>query len=153
KRDDRDRKAAAVSGHVPREGAMKIKFFVGLCFAVLFLAATSAVAWRKLADQADQQAITQQELVRRTQELFDSVAPGNAEPFKKYFAEDAMFFDEKGRDMDKAALVKDLQPLPKGYSGTIKLVRPKSHIEGNIAILSYDLDETETVFGQNMTAR
>lgn len=119
-------------------------------FVVLFLAATSAVAWRGAADEP---TITQDELVRRTQELFDSVAPGNAEPFKKYFAEDAMFFDEKGRSMDKAALVKDVQPLPKGYSGTIKLVRPKSHIEGNVAILSYDLDETETIFGQNMTAR
>src|SRR5690349_8019183 len=101
----------------------------------------------------DQGTITEDELVRRTQELFDSVAPGNAEPFKKYFAEDAMFFDEKGRSMDKAALVKDVQPLPKGYSGTIKLVRPKSHIEGDVAILSYDLDETETIFGQNLTAR
>jgi len=102
---------------------------------------------------AQEQTITQDELVRRTQELFDSVAPGNAEPFKKYFAEDAMFFDEKGRSMDKAALVKDVQPMPKGYSGTIKLVRPKSHIQGNVAILSYDLDEMETIFGQNMTAR
>ena len=98
-------------------------------------------------------AITQDELVRRTQELFDSVAPGNAEPFKKFFAEDAMFFDEKGRGMDKPALVNDVQPMPKGYSGTIKLVRPKSHIEGDVAILSYDLDETETIFGQQMTAR
>jgi hypothetical protein len=124
---------------------MKFKFFVAL-----FLAATSAFAWCNVADEP---TITQDELVRRTQELFDSVASGNQEPFKKYFAEDAMFFDEKGRSMDKAALVKDVQPLPKGYSGTIKLVRPKSHIEGNIAILSYDLDETETIFGQNMTAR
>jgi hypothetical protein len=97
--------------------------------------------------------ITQDELVRRSQELFDSVAPGNAEPFKKYFAEDAMFFDEKGRSMDKTALVKDVQPMPEGYSGTIKLVRPKSHIEGDVAILSYDLDETETIFGQNLTTR
>jgi hypothetical protein len=102
---------------------------------------------------ADESTITQEELARRTQELFDSVAPGNAEPFKKYFAEDAMFFDEKGRNMDKAALVKDIQPMPKGYSGTIKLVRPKSHIEGNVAIMSYDLDETETIFGQSMIAR
>jgi Domain of unknown function (DUF4440) len=101
----------------------------------------------------DEPVITQDELVRRSQELFDSVAPGNAEPFKKYFAEDAMFFDEKGRSMDKTALVKDVRPMPQGYSGTIKLVRPKSHIEGNVAILSYDLDETETIFGQNLTAR
>lgn len=124
---------------------MKFKFL-----AALFLAATSAVAWRGMADEP---TITQDELVRRTQELFDAIVPGNQEPFKKYFADDAMFFDEKGRDMDKPALVKDVQPLPKGYSGTIKLVRPKSLIEGNVAILSYDLDETETIFGQNMTAR
>lgn len=124
---------------------MKTKYFV-----LLFVASTSAVAWR---GGANEPAITQDELVRRTQELFDSVAPGNQEPFKKYFAEDAMFFDEKGRNMDKAALVKDIQPIPKGYSGTIKLVRPKSHIEGGVAIMSYDLDETETIFGQKMTAR
>jgi hypothetical protein len=97
--------------------------------------------------------ITQEELVRNTQELFDAVAPGNPEPFKKYFAEDALFFDEMGRSMDKTALVKDIHPLPQGYSGFIQVVRPKSHIEGNIAILSYDLDETEVVFGQKLAAR
>jgi ketosteroid isomerase-like protein len=116
----------------------------------LLLPAVCLLAWSSSVKQAP---ITQEELVRRTQELFDSVAPGNAAPFKKYFAEDAVFFDEKGRSMDKAALVKDIQPMPKGYSGTIKVVRPKSHIEGDVAILSYDLDETETIFGQNLTAR
>jgi hypothetical protein len=44
-------------------------------------------------------------------------------------------------------------PLPPGYSGTIKIARPQSRIVGETAILSYDLDETETVFGQNLTAR
>ena len=121
-----------------------------IILALVILVGGAAFALHSLANEP---TITQDELVRRTQELFDSVAPGNAEPFKKYFADDAMFFDEKGRDMDKAALVKDIQPMPKGYSGTIKLVRPKSHIEGNVAILSYDLDETETIFGQNLTAR
>lgn len=127
------------------EDAVKKGLLVALLCAVI-----SPVVWGVVADEP---TITQDELVRRTQELFDSIVPGNQATFKKYFADDAMFFDEKGRDMDKAALVKDIQPLPKGYSGTIKLVRPKSHIEGNVAILSYDLDETETIFGQNMTAR
>jgi hypothetical protein len=119
-------------------------------FVIILLAGGAALALYSLSNEP---AITQDELVRRTQELFDSIVPGIQEPFKKYFADDAMFFDEKGRDMDKSALVKDIQPMPKGYSGTIKLVRPKSHIEGNVAILSYDLDETETIFGQNLTAR
>jgi hypothetical protein len=39
---------------------------------------------------ANESTIKQDELVRRSQELFDSVAPGNTEPFQKYFAEDAI---------------------------------------------------------------
>jgi hypothetical protein len=97
--------------------------------------------------------ITQDELVRRSQELFDAVVPGNKEPWQKYFAEDCIFADEKGRNLNKALLVADITPLPKGYSGTIKVVKPQSVIHGDTAILSYDLDETETIFGQKITAR
>lgn len=121
-----------------------------MIFAIILLVGGAALAMHRPADEP---TITHDELVRRSQELFDAVGLGNQEPFKKYFAEDAMFFDEKGRNMDKAALVKDIQPLPKGYSGTIKLVHPKSNIQGDVVIMSYDLDETETIFGQNLTAR
>jgi hypothetical protein len=97
--------------------------------------------------------ITQDELVRNTQELFDAVAVGDQSPFKKYYADGVLFSDEKGRNMDKVALVKDVSPLPPGYSGTIKIVQPQSRIVGDTAILSYDLDETEIVFGQKLSAR
>jgi uncharacterized protein DUF3471/uncharacterized protein DUF4440 len=43
--------------------------------------------------------------------------------------------------------------MPAGYSGTIKIENPQSRIIGNTAILSYDADETETIFGQNLKAR
>src|SRR5215475_14925261 len=102
---------------------------------------------------ADSAAITQEELVRRAQELFDAVVPGNKEPWQKYFADDCIFADKKGRNFNKTQLVADITPLPKGYSGTIKIVKPKSVFHGDTAILSYDLDETETIFGQNLTAR
>jgi hypothetical protein len=98
-------------------------------------------------------AITQDELVSNEQALFDAAASGDQEPWKQYFADDSMYFDEKGRSMDKAALVKDVTPLPPGYSGAIKVVNPKSNMQGDTAVLSYDLNETETTFGQNMTAR
>lgn len=97
--------------------------------------------------------ITQDELVRRTQELFDSVAAGDQTPWKKYFAEDCMYFDEKGRNMNKAALVADVTPLPAGYSGSIKMGKVQSRIKRNVAVLSYDMDEKETIFGQELTAR
>ncbi len=101
----------------------------------------------------DPAAITQEELVNRTQELFDAVVPGNKEPWQKYFADDCIFADEKGRNLNKTQLIADIAPLPRGYSGTIKIVNPKSVIHGDTAILSYDVDETETIFGQNLTAR
>ena len=65
-------------------------------------------------------AITETELVQRTQQLYDAVIPGNQTPWKAFYADDAMVYDEKGRAMDKKALLADLEPMPAGYSGTIK---------------------------------
>jgi len=97
--------------------------------------------------------LTQDELVRRTQELYDAVASGDKVPWQKYFADDCIFADEKGRILDKPKLVADIKPLPSGYSGTIKIENAQSRIIGNTAVLSYDANETETIFGQNLKAR
>ena len=105
------------------------------------------------APAEDAPIITQTELLRRTQELYDSLIPGDQTPWKKYFAADCLYHDEKGRGMDKAALVADVSPMPKGYTGAIKIVRPQSLFTGDCAILSYDLDEIETIFGQELHAR
>jgi hypothetical protein len=119
----------------------------------LFTLALMFVTLSTPAFSAEPRAITQEELVKRTQELYDAVAAGNQEPWKKYYADDVVFNDEKGRTMDKAALIKDVEPLPKGYSGEIKVVRPESRIIGNTAVLSYDADEVEIIYGQHLTAR
>ena len=116
---------------------------VGLAWAALSLGRISAA----------EPAITTAELVRRTQELFDAVLPGNQTPWKKYYADDCLYHDEKGRSMDKAKLVADITPLPKGYSGVIKIKNPESRMTSDTAILTYDLDETETIFGQELHAR
>jgi Domain of unknown function (DUF4440)/Domain of unknown function (DUF3471) len=97
--------------------------------------------------------IAEAELVRRTQELYDSIASGNREPWKKYFADDCTFSDEKGRTFDKTKLVADITPLPKGYSGIIKIENVISRIVGEMAVLSYDANETEIIFGQELHAR
>src|SRR5437773_945502 len=97
--------------------------------------------------------MTQDELVRRTQELYDAIVPGDQAPWKKYFADDCIFSDEKGRTFDKAKLIADITSLPAGYSGSIKVNNVQSRIIADTAVLSYDLDETETIFGQNLTAR
>jgi hypothetical protein len=119
---------------------------------ILLLSAFFSVTVAAATDPADP-SLTSEELVRRTQELYDAVVPGNQAPWKKYFADDCIFADEKGRIFDKTKLVADITPMPAGYSGSIKIGQVQSRIIGETAVLSYDLDETETIFGQNLKAR
>src|ERR1700730_13014334 len=119
----------------------KSAFFTSAFFLVTFFASAADVP------------ITQDELVRRTQELYDAVVPGNQAPWKKYFADDCIFADEKGRILDKTKLIADVTALPAGYSGIIKIDNVQSRIINDTAVLSYDANETETIFGQNLTAR
>lgn len=93
------------------------------------LAATFVIFISKTA--AAEETITQDELVRRTQELYDAGVPGSQELWKKYFADDCIFADENGRRMDKTKLVADITPMPKGYSCTIKVVNPVGRIIGD----------------------
>jgi hypothetical protein len=97
---------------------MNIRLLIPVFPLIFFFAPLRSIS-------ADPVAMTQEELVRRTQELFDAVVPGNQEPWKKYSADDCIFADEKGRNLNKAQLIADIAPLPKGYSGTIKVTRPK----------------------------
>ena len=113
--------------------------------------AALALPW--VSVRAEESSVTQAELLRHTQELFDAIPPGDQTPWKKYYAEDCLYHDEKGRTFDKAGVIGDVTPMPKGYSGVIKLVNPKSLITRDCAILSYDMDETETIFGQELHAR
>jgi len=97
--------------------------------------------------------ITQEELMRRAQTLVDAIAIGDRRPFEKYYSLVSIIVDETGHIMDKKTFVEAQSPLPTGYSGSIKLVKPQSRIFGDTAVLSYDLDETETIYGQQMKAR
>ena len=119
----------------------------------VFLLVTCHLSLVTVFAAASDESATRQELLRRTQELYDSLVSGNQTPWKKYFADDCTFSDEKGRTFDKTKLVADITPLPKGYSGAIKIDNVISRTIGDIAVLSYDANETETIFGQELHAR
>ena len=97
--------------------------------------------------------INEAELVHRTRQLYDAIPTGDLAPWKAYYAEDAMVYDEKGRVMNKKALLNDLQPMPAGYSGVIKLVNPHTVFAPGVAVLAYECVETETIFGEELHAR
>src|SRR5260370_4499539 len=104
---------------------------------MVFICAVGAFASAAPRPPAETSRITQEELVRRTQELFDAVAGGNQGPWKKYLADDCVYFDEKGRNMDKTALLKDLTPPPHGYSGSIRVVPAPTRGAGEYAPSEY----------------
>jgi hypothetical protein len=117
---------------------------VGIAFVLCILAGSPASAGTN--DIVGQ-------LTRQTQELYDSLVPGNQQPWKKYYADDCIFADEKGRLFNKTQLVNDITPMPAGYGGSIKLENVQSRVVGQTAILSYDINESETIYGQELHAR
>src|SRR5437773_6437621 len=139
--------ASAASSGKDDTRALGVFLYVSVMKLALVIIFTTTLAY------AADVPITQDELVRRTQELYDAIVPGNQAPWKKYFADDCIFSDEKGRTMDKTKLVADITPMPAGYSGAIKIGNVQSRIIGDTAVLGYDANETETIFGQNLTAR
>ena len=68
-------------------------------FAFSFIILTSSFILAASAFAADP-PIPEAEFVRRTQELYDSIVSGNQAPWKKYFADDSTFSDEKSRTFD-----------------------------------------------------
>src|SRR5437899_995100 len=139
--------ASAASSGKTTSRALGVFLYVSVMKLALVIIFTTTLAY------AADVPITQDELVRRTQELYDAIVPGNQASWKKYFADDCIFADEKGHVFDKPNLIGDITPLPSGYSGPIKIENAQTRITGNTAILSYDADETETIFGQNLKAR
>ena len=101
----------------------------------------------------DPAIITQAELAHRTQDLYDAVAPGNRVPWQQYLADDVIIHDEKGGSYTKPTFLATVDPLPVGYSGSIRVTQPQSIFAPGVAIFSYETEEVETVFGNRMTAR
>ncbi|MBV9760890.1 MAG: DUF3471 domain-containing protein [Acidobacteriaceae bacterium] len=114
---------------------------------------TAVLAAAFLVSAQEPATITQAELVRRTQVLYDAVASGDKAPWQRCLAADVIVHDEKGGSYTKPTFLVTVEPLPAGYSGSIRVTHPQTIFAPGVAIFSYDLDEVETVFGNRMTAR
>ena len=67
--------------------------------------------------------------------------------------EDAVLIDEFGRRQTKAEALKEMRPLPAGFSGSIELRRPNVHFYSGTAVLDCEMFEQEKVFDQQLTVR
>lgn len=87
---------------------------------------------------------------KTTQALYDAVTSGDAKPWDQALAADCIYTSEDGLVQDKAELVKSIQPLPKGFSGRIKLRDFSTRQAGDAVVTHYFADEWEDVYGQHL---
>jgi hypothetical protein len=115
---------------------------------VLFILMLSGIAQTTVPSPAD--LATEHELALIAQELYDAIPIGNKVPWEKYVADDVIYTDENWHILTKKDLLDGLSPLPKGYSGSIRMANVHSRINGDCAVLSYRALEEEYVFGQKL---
>jgi len=107
----------------------------------MFILSLSGFAQTSSKSSAD--LATEQELVRIAQELYDAIPVGNKAPWEKYVTDDVIYSDENWHILTKKDLLDGLNPLPKGYSGSIRMANIQSRINGDAAVLSYRALEEE----------
>lgn len=89
-------------------------------------------------------------LKRKTQELLDAIAPGDTAVWDRNLAEGCLYSDEEGRVLTKAELLKELNPLPPGYVGSIKMGDVKAAVRGDVVVLSHRDREDLELYGQKL---
>jgi hypothetical protein len=88
----------------------------------------------------------------KDQALLDAIAPGNRKVWEDALAPDAVYVDENGVILDRAEFLKQLDPLPAGASGSIRIASYSARISGNLATVVHTDDEHENYHGQMLTA-
>ena len=93
------------------------------------------------------------EIVKRAQMLFDALAPGDVALWRDALTEDAVLIDEFGRRQTKAEALREMRPLPAGFSGSMEVRHPNVHFYPATAVLDCEMFEQEKVFDQQLTVR
>src|SRR4030095_5039216 len=93
-----DRKAASSASSRERS-SLVISCILNSYFLIIAMKRLPLIGFLSLATVvcAADVPITQDELVRRTQELYDSLVSGNQAPWKKHFPHNGIFAREKER--------------------------------------------------------
>lgn len=90
---------------------------------------------------------------RTTQTLMDALAPGNRAPWARVLAPDCIITDEDGGVSTRSQFLASLHPLPRGFSGRIRVYGLTVLRAGDAAVVHYWLDERENVFSDRLRTR
>lgn len=93
------------------------------------------------------------ELRGTTQALLDAIAPGDKTSWEKALHERFVHLDENGVVRDRAAFLKELEPLPAGLVGHIEIDKWSATVENGTAVTAYELQEYLDYHGQQLRSR
>ncbi len=96
---------------------------------------------------------TETELLTKTQALVDAIAPGNKAPWNEALDQNFVGMDENGTVRSKEELVREIEPLPAGLEGHIKVENFRVRETGDVAIAAYELQESLDYHGQPLHTR
>ena len=99
------------------------------------------------------QGQTEAELLTKTQALVDAVAPGNKAPWNETLDQSFIGMDENGTVRSKEELIREIEPLPAGLVGHIKVENFRVRQTGALAVSAYELQESLDYRGQPLHTR
>ena len=99
--------------------------------------------------QTDSAAKAQQ-ILRIEQSLEDAIATADTALWNKYLDPACYTITEDGTGYFKKEFLATFGPLPKGFSGYIKVIKPVFVFHDKVAVIHYVADEYEWVFGQKL---
>jgi len=91
-------------------------------------------------------------LEQQTQELLNAVSSGDARVWDRYLDANAIYLAEDGTRKTKAALLKEITPLPTGISGSISVTAFEVRLHGDTAVTTHNDLESEDYFGHPIKA-
>ena len=99
------------------------------------------------------QSKTEAELLTKTQALVDAIAPGNKGPWSENLDQSFIRMDENGTVSTKDQLLGEIEPLPAGLVGHIKVENFRIHQTGELAVAAYEMQEFLDYHGQILHTR
>ena len=89
-------------------------------------------------------------LVGIEQKLADGIATGDKKLWDEHLHDSCMISVEDGTTISKKKMIEELDPLPAGYVGRIKIINPNLKVYGNTAVLSFVDDEYLDLYNQHI---
>lgn len=126
----------------------RARLLVAVLTVVVFSDVCAAQAGKTTTDAS--RVSPQAQVTRLSQELLDAVIHGKPEVWRRILHPQALVTDEDGTVYTTEEIAKNIRPLPAGYQGELRIANARFSQVGDMAVLSYDIPETLTLYGQTL---